>query len=115
VGERVRRYPVSATRHFLEEFRALPDPIAQKVSSAVATIRECGAYHSGLATQKISRNPDQRFRLMDLDYSYRMVAVIEGRAVLLVKVGPHDPDRSAGVRPRHFASTRSAPQSIPSR
>jgi len=81
---------VKASRRFMDDVRSLPAAIVRKVANAVDQIREHGPYYPGLETRKIAGNPDGRFRLMDVDYTYRMVAALEGRHVFLEKVGLHD-------------------------
>jgi superfamily I DNA/RNA helicase len=88
---------VKAHRRFLDDAAKLPTEITAKVADVVRILREHGAYYPRLETRKLRGNPDGRFRLMDVDYFYRIVAVLEGDYVFLEKVGPHDPTERWGV------------------
>jgi superfamily I DNA/RNA helicase len=87
---------VMASRRFMDDVASLPEPIARKVDAVVRRLREHGAYYPGLETRKIAGNPDGRFRLMDVDDSYRIVAALDGGHAFLEKVGPHDPTERWG-------------------
>ncbi len=78
------------TRRFLDDARRLPRVLVRRIDEAVGKIRRQGIYQSGLLAEKISGHPDGRFRFLRVDLQYRMVAVAEGRDILLVKVGNHD-------------------------
>jgi superfamily I DNA/RNA helicase len=81
---------VRYTRRFLDDAGRLPKILVRKVDEAVAKIRAHGIYQSGLLAERVNGNPDGRFRFLRVDLQYRMVAVAEGRDVLLMKVGNHD-------------------------
>jgi hypothetical protein len=81
---------VHHTRHFLDDARRLPEVLVRKVDEAVIKIRSQGIYQSGLLAEKVHGNPDGRFRFLRVDLQYRMVAVAEGRDIMLMKVGNHD-------------------------
>jgi superfamily I DNA/RNA helicase len=77
-------------RRFYDDFAALPEPIASKVTNALALVRGHGPYHPSLHTRRVARNPDPRFRYMNVDDHYRIVAALEGSVVLFMRVGNHD-------------------------
>ncbi len=81
---------VHYTRRFLDDARRLPEALVRNVDEAVIKIRSQGIYQSGLLAEKVNGNPDGRFRFLRVDHQYRMVAVAEGRDILLMKVGNHD-------------------------
>lgn len=87
---------VKAHRRFLDDTARLPPPVARKVSDVVRILRDKGAYYPRLETRKIAGQADDRFRFMDVDDSYRIVAAMEGRHVFLERVGPHDPTERWG-------------------
>jgi superfamily I DNA/RNA helicase len=77
-------------RRFYEDFAALPDPIASKVTAVRDLIRLHGPYYPSLRTRRVERNPDPRFRFMNVDDQYRLVVALEGNVVLFMRVGNHD-------------------------
>lgn len=85
------------SRTFYENYRDLPLPIADKVRSAARFVREHGPYYPSLHTRNVEGNPDGRFRFMNVDDQYRMVAVLEGRDVLFEMVGNHDETLKRGA------------------
>lgn len=89
---------IRVNRRFLDDARRLPSPIQKKLDGAVREIREHGVRHSSLRTRKLEGNPDTRFRLMDVDDQYRIVAILEGVVVFLEKVGNHDETIKWGER-----------------
>lgn len=85
------------TQRFYAGYRRLNPYVAEKVSGAISLVRHNGAYHPSLHTRKIAGNPDGRFRFMNVDDQYRMVAVLEGKAVLFELVGNHDETLKRGA------------------
>jgi superfamily I DNA/RNA helicase len=77
-------------RRFYDDFAALPSPIASKVTSARDLVRQHGAYYPSLHTRRVERNPDSKFKFMNVDDQYRMVVALEGHVVLFMRVGNHD-------------------------
>ena len=77
-------------RRFYDDYASLPAPIASKVNGARDLVRAHGAYYPSLHTRRIERNPDAKFRFMNVDDQYRMVVAIEGPVVLFMRVGNHD-------------------------
>ncbi len=77
-------------RGFYDDFAALPAQIASKVLSARDLVRSQGPYYPSLHTRRIERNPDAKFRFMNVDDQYRLVVALEGRVVLFMRVGNHD-------------------------
>jgi|GEM_PF-4989600 len=88
---------VYVTRRFLEDSRVLQPAQVRNVQEAIGRIRTQGLYTSGLLTEKVNGNPDGRFRFLRVDLQYRMVAAVEGREILLLKVGNHDETESWGT------------------
>jgi hypothetical protein len=84
------------TRRFLDDAGRLPNTLVRKVEDAVGKIRKQGIYQSGLLAEKVTGNPDGRFRFLRVDLQFRMVAVAEGRDLLLMKVGNHDETETWG-------------------
>lgn len=78
------------TQRFLRDAADLPDHLRGKVESSAGMIRRHGIYQSGVLAEKIAGQPDARFRFLRVDLQYRMVAVVEGKTILLLKVGNHD-------------------------
>jgi len=78
------------SRRFLDDAAGLPKVLVRKIEGAVTKVRVHGIYQGGLLAEKITANPDGRFRFLRVDLQYRMVAAVEGRDVLLLKVGNHD-------------------------
>lgn len=78
------------SRRFYDDYRRLHPRIADKVRTAARLVRQNGPYHPSLHTRKIQGNTDVRFRFMNLDDQYRMVAILEGRDILFEMVGNHD-------------------------
>ena len=87
---------IKASKRFMADVRSLQADIVKKVDRVVQMLLDHGTHYPGLETRKIAGNPDGRFRLMDVDYSHRIVAAIEGDRVFLEKVGPHDPTERWG-------------------
>ena len=85
------------SRTFYDNYRALPLHIAEKVRSASRFVREHGPYYPSLHTRNVEGNPDGRFRFMNVDDQYRMVALLEGRDVLFEMVGNHDETLKKGA------------------
>jgi superfamily I DNA/RNA helicase len=83
-------YDVKASKGFLEDARRLAAEPAARLSSTVRLLRDHGIGYGSLKTRPIERNPSPMFRLMNVDAGYRIVAAVEGRRVLLLKVGNHD-------------------------
>lgn len=77
-------------RTFYDDFAALPAQIASKVLSARDLVRSQGPYYPSLHTRRIERNPDAKFRFMNVDDQYRLVVALEGNVVLFMRVGNHD-------------------------
>lgn len=77
-------------RGFYDDFAALPSQIASKVLSARDLVRSQGPYYPSLHTRRIERNPDAKFRFMNVDDQYRLVVALEGHVVLFMRVGNHD-------------------------
>lgn len=96
-GVATRGWVVKFNRRFLEDAKRLPRDIRTKVDNVVRNIREQGAYYSGLETRKLAGNPHSAFKIMDVDYTYRIIAAIEGPYVFLEKVGLHDPTERWGT------------------
>lgn len=78
------------SRRFYEDFRSLHPRIGEKVLQATRFVREHGPYYPSLHTRNVEGNPDSRFRFMNVDDQYRMVAMLEGRHVFFEMVGNHD-------------------------
>lgn len=89
---------LKATPRFLEDSRRLPNAEARKLDATVRLIREQGVGYGSLKTRPIAGNPDPRFRFMNVDDGYRIVAVVEARHVFLLKVGNHDETERWGER-----------------
>jgi hypothetical protein len=70
------------SRRFYDDYATLAPSIATKVRAATRFVREQGPYYPSLHTRVIEGNGDGRFRFMNVDDQYRMVAVLEGRDVL---------------------------------
>lgn len=85
-------------RRFYDDFAALPAPIASKVTAIRDLVRSHGPYYPSLHTRRVERNPDPRFRFMNVDDQYRIVVALEGNVVLFMRVGNHD--RALVSRPR---------------
>ena len=77
-------------RGFYDDFAALPSQIVSKVLSARDLVRSQGPYYPSLHTRRVERNPDAKFRFMNVDDQYRMVVALEGDVVLFMRVGNHD-------------------------
>lgn len=90
---------LEATHGFFEDFARLDGSyVADKVVATLRLIRDHGPYHPSLHTRKIAGNPNARFRFMNVDDQYRIVAVLEGDAVLFEMVGNHDETLKRGER-----------------
>lgn len=89
---------LKASPRFFEDARRLADEEARKLESTVRILREQGPAYGSLKTRPIERNSDPRFRLMNVDDGYRIVAAVEGRLVFLLKVGNHDETERWGER-----------------
>lgn len=89
---------IIASVRFLEDVGKLALAETRKLESTIRTIRTHGLTYGSLKTRPIERNPDSRFRLLNLDGGYRMVAAVEGRHVFLLKVGNHDETERWGER-----------------
>ncbi|MBI2776615.1 MAG: DEAD/DEAH box helicase [Chloroflexi bacterium] len=89
---------VKASRRFLADAGRLPDAQGANLETTVRLIAEHGITYGSLKTRPIERNPDRRFRLMNVDDGYRIVAAVEGRHVFLLKVGNHDETERWGER-----------------
>lgn len=87
-----------ATPRFLSGARRLPSQEAHKLEATLRFLREHGPAHGSLRTRPIARHPDRRFRLLNVDDGYRIVAAVEGRHVFLLKVGNHDETERWGER-----------------
>lgn len=81
---------VKANRRFLDDAAELPDAIARKVGDVVRILHDQGTRYPRLHTRQLQGNPNPAFKLMDVDYSYRIVAAVDGHFVFLEKVGQHD-------------------------
>lgn len=81
---------VFCTRRFLADLDRLTSELVRKVGDAVGVMRSQGVYQGGLLAEKVKGNTDARFRFLRVDLHYRMVAAVEGREILLLKVGGHD-------------------------
>lgn len=88
---------MEATYRFADDLRALNDYVVDKVFGALELVRSQGPYHPSLHTRKIAGNPDGRFRFMNVDDQYRIVAVLEGESVLFEMVGNHDETLKRGA------------------
>ena len=82
----------------MQDARRLADAEARKLEATVRLLREQGPTYGSLKSRPIERNPDSRFRLMNVDDGYRIVAAVEGRHVFLLKVGNHDETERWGER-----------------
>lgn len=78
------------TKRFADDVRVLPPHVAPKMEKVLAGVRDHGVNHPPLRTRRIEGNPDGRFRLMDIDHKYRIVAVVEGNEPLFMRAGNHD-------------------------
>jgi len=87
-----------ASHTFFEDFDGLDGAVATKVIATLRLIEEQGPYHASLHTRKIEGNPNPRFRFMKVDHQYRIVAILEGDAVLFEMVGNHDETLKRGAR-----------------
>ena len=72
---------VKASTQFFDDARRLPDAVGRKLEATVRLLRERGVTYGSLKTRPIERNPDRRFRLMNVDAGYRIVAAVEGDLV----------------------------------
>ncbi len=86
------------SRTFLDDARQLPVERAANLTGAIRLLQAHGVTYPSLKTRPIARNPDPRFRLMNVDDAYRIVAAVEDRHVLLLKVGNHDETERWGER-----------------
>lgn len=77
-------------RRFYDDYASLPAPIVSKVNGARDLVHAHGVYYPSLHTRRIERNPDAKFRFMNVDDQYRMVVAVEGPVVLFMRVGNHD-------------------------
>lgn len=89
---------LKVSRTFLDDARQLPADRAANLSGAIRLLQAHGVTYPSLKTRPIARNPDPRFRLMNVDDAYRIVAAVEDRHVLLLKVGNHDETERWGER-----------------
>ncbi len=89
---------LKASRAFLDDARRLPADRAASLEDAVRLLASHGTTYPSLKTRPIERNSDRRFRLMNVDDGYRIVAAVEGRHVFLLKVGNHDDTERWGER-----------------
>jgi superfamily I DNA/RNA helicase len=89
---------VRYNRRFYDDFARLGSAVAPKVLATLDLLRREGPYHPSLHTRKVAGNPDDRFRFMNVDDQYRLVAVLEADVVLLEKVGNHDETLRWGSR-----------------
>ena len=89
---------LKATPRFFNDARRLADPEARKLQATIRLLREHGVGYGSLKTRPIERNPDPRFRLINVDDGYRIVAAVEGKHVFLLKVGNHDEAERWGER-----------------
>jgi len=89
---------LEATHGFFEDFARLNGYVADKVVATLRLVKGHGPYHPSLHTRKIAGNPNPRFRFMNVDDQYRLVAVLEGDAVLFEMVGNHDETLRRGER-----------------
>jgi superfamily I DNA/RNA helicase len=89
---------LKATPRFLEDSRRLTDNDARKLDATLALLRGHGVGYPSLKTRPIQRHRDARFRFMNVDDGCRIVAAVEGRLVLLMKVGKHDETEQWGER-----------------
>ena len=78
------------SRRFAEDVRSLPPQLVSKIDKVLDSVREYGVNHPPLRNRRIEGNPDKRFRLMEIDHKYRIVAVIEGNEPLFLRAGNHD-------------------------
>ena len=78
------------SKRFADDVRELPPHLASKIDKVLESVRQHGVNHPPLRTRDIKGNPDKRFRLMDIDDKYRIVAVIEGNEPLFLRAGNHD-------------------------
>ena len=92
------RCELAISRRFLEDVRHLDGERAKKLNDAIRLICEEGVGYGSLKTRPIARNPDSRFRLLNVDDSCRIVAAVEGRSVFLLKIGNHDATEHWGER-----------------
>jgi hypothetical protein len=60
------------------------------VDATARKVREQGLYQGGVLPEKIQGQADSNFKYLRVDLQYRIVAVVEGRDVLMLKVGNHD-------------------------
>ena len=81
---------LKASRRFLDDARRLPDAENANLAASVGLLATHGVTYPSLKTRPIERNPDRRFRLMNIDEGYRIVAAVEGRQIWLLKAGRHD-------------------------
>lgn len=89
---------VKATPRFLQDARNLANTDARKLEATLRLLRDEGTSYPSLRTRPIQRHPDPRFRFMNVDDGCRIVAAVEGRLVVLMKVGKHDETELWGER-----------------
>jgi hypothetical protein len=89
---------MECTYRFAEDLRALNTYVVDKVFAALNLVATQGPYHPSLHTRKVAGNADGRFRFMNVDHQYRIVAVLEGDAVLFEMVGNHDETLKRGAK-----------------
>lgn len=86
----VRDLEVFYARGFLDDAAALPEYLRSKIDAMASKIRQHGIYQAGVLAEKVSGQSDSRFRFLRIDLQYRIVAVVEGNAIVLLKAGNHD-------------------------
>ncbi len=91
-------WKVWVDKRFLDDFTKLDKVTAEKVEKDIDILEEHGPRYPKFHTRKVKSHVDGRFHFMNVDDSFRMLAALEGRDVLLVKVGAHDPLEEAALR-----------------
>jgi hypothetical protein len=82
----------------MADAKQLPEAEGSQLEATVRLIAEHGITYPSLKTRPIDRNSDRRFRLMNINDGYRIVAAVEGRHVFLLKTGNHGETERWGER-----------------
>ena len=85
------------SKRFADDVLDLPPHLASKIDKVLDSVRQHGVNHPPLRNRRIEGNPDKRFRLMDIDHKYRIVAVVEGNEPQFLRAGNHDETISWGA------------------
>lgn len=77
-------------RKFYADYRRLSSDIADKVDAKLGLLRTNGPRGGSRRARRIEGNPDSRIRFVNVDGGFRIIAAIEGRTAVLLRVTNHD-------------------------